>query len=123
MSVRVVVVDDGSAMRVGVRTIVTQMGFTVVGEGKNGSEAIDLVTQHKPDMILLDINMPVMTGIEAIEPILKISPSTRVVMMTSVSDSASVDLCLDKGATNYILKTAPRDEIAQSIREALASAG
>ncbi len=121
MPVRVLVVDDSATMRMGIKKVVSAMGFEVVAEGANGQQAIDMAKQFQPDLIMLDINMPIKTGIEALDGIFEVHPSAKVIMMTSVSDEGSVDTCIEKGASNYILKTSGPAQITESIRETLES--
>lgn len=114
---RVLLADDSETMRCGIRRIVESLGHTVVAEASDGKEAIKQALTHKPGLILLDINMPVMTGTDAIKGILEVCPDAIVVMMTSVSDMDTVEACIENGAANYILKSASAEEIAESIAE------
>jgi DNA-binding NarL/FixJ family response regulator len=116
---RAVVVDDSSAMRMGIKGILKKLGLEIVGEGANGHEAIELARVHRPDIVMLDVNMPLMTGIDAIEGILAAHPSALVIMMTSVADEESVEKCLEKGAANYVLKSSSPAAITASIQETL----
>lgn len=116
---RAIVVDDSVTMRIGVRNMLAKIGFSVVAEGRNGQEAVALAEKHQPELLMLDINMPGMTGVEAIPLILSKSPKTKVIMMTSVSDEQSVDECLSRGAVNYMLKDPPHEEITQAILETM----
>ncbi|MGD0094187.1 MAG: response regulator, partial [Planctomycetota bacterium] len=114
---RVLIVDDSSSMRAILSTIVTKLGYTVCGQAANGQEAEVLNAKDKPDIILLDINMPVKTGIEALPGLKTCHPESVVFMMTSVSDPESVQACLEAGAAAYILKSSTHEEIAQVIKE------
>jgi len=114
---RVLVVDDSKSMRAILSAVVTKMGYAVVGQAANGEEAELLNIKDKPDIILLDINMPVKTGIEALPGLKARHPGSVIIMMTSVSDAGSVGECLEAGAASYILKSATHEEIAQGIRE------
>src|SRR5438067_12165216 len=88
---RAVVVDDSSAMRMGIKGILKKLGLEIVGEGANGHEAIELARVHKPDIVMLDVNMPLMTGIDAIDGILEAHPADPVTMQTSVYVVAASD--------------------------------
>lgn len=116
---RAIVVDDSSTMRKGVARILEGVGFSIVAEGQNGREAIELAGKHQPELLMLDINMPGMTGLEAISPILSRSPNTKIIMMTSVADEQSVDECLSRGAVNYMLKDSPHEEIGRAILDTM----
>ena len=117
-SVSVLVVDDSKSMRAVVASIVTQLGFSVAGEASDGAEAVTLALRDKPHIVMLDINMPVKTGIEALREIKAGHPAAVVIMMTSVADMESVEKCIEAGAAGYILKNATHDEIGQAIKDA-----
>lgn len=114
---RVVLCDDEFHIRLLIKTAVNSIGCEVVAEGKNGNEAVALFRQHRPDLLLLDVNMPEATGEEALGKICAEFPDALVVMLTSVSDSATVEHCLISGAANYIRKDTPIAEIKAMIGE------
>lgn len=119
MSKRVLLVDDEWHLRLMLSSLLTQMGYEVVGEASSGAEAVSLYKETRPDLLLMDINMPVMTGDNALREIIKEYPDAQVVMLTSVADMETVEKCLDYGAINYIRKDCPLDEIRSAIVEAL----
>ncbi len=86
-------------------------------------DAIDAYKEYEPDLVLLDINMNVMNGLDALKQIKKINPDTKVVMMTAVSTRDSVDQCSRTGASFYILKTQTPDEIRARLKDAIDSIG
>jgi len=114
---RVVLVDDETHIRMLMRTVMSTMGCEVIGEAANGQEAVDVFRKEKPDLLLLDINMPVKTGEEALKEILAEFPDAFVIMLTSLADIESVQNCLNLGATNYIRKDTPLREIKKIIKE------
>ena len=114
---RVVVADDESHVLRMVKMTLKSMEYNVVAEASNGQEAIELFRQERPDMLFLDVNMPLKTGIEALETVMADTPEACVVMMTSVSDMESIDKCVDAGASNWIRKDTPVDEMKKLIRE------
>lgn len=116
----VVLVDDEHHIRLLLKTAINAMGCEVVAEGKNGNEAIRLYREKRPDLLLLDINMPEKTGEEALATIMAEFPEALVVMLTSVSDTTTVENCLVTGAANYIRKDTPLAEIKAMIGEILA---
>jgi two-component system chemotaxis response regulator CheY len=116
---RVVLVDDEDHIRLLIKTLVLSMNCEVVGEGRNGEEAIALFREKKPDLMLLDINMPLKTGEEALIEILGEFPSARIIMLTSLSDMETVTKCITDGAVNYIRKDTPLQEIKSIIAEML----
>ena len=115
--VRVLVVDDSKPMRAILASIVTKLGFSVVGEAVNGAEGVTKTLQGKPDIVLLDLNMPVKTGLEALREIRAGHSNAVVIMVTSVSDTESMERCIEAGATGYILKSTTHEEIAQAIKD------
>jgi len=114
---RIVIADDEMHIRVLIRKALTSMNYTVVGEATNGNEAVDLFKKERPDLILLDINMPFKSGQEALQEIIAESPDTLAIMLTSVSDMESVEKCIVAGATGYIRKDTPLAEIKSMISE------
>lgn len=101
---RVVVVDDDSIVLISLKTIIEANGIEVCATGKNGQEAIELYREHKPDVLLSDIRMEGMTGIEAAYEIIKEFPSAKVLFLTTFSDDEYVVEALKCGAKGYILK-------------------
>ena len=115
--VRVIIADDELHIRTLVKTVMKSMQAEIVGEAKNGREAVDLYQLEKPNLLLLDINMPVMGGEKALKEILGQFPDAFVIMLTSVADVDTVKKCLDHGAANYILKDTPLNEMKKIIKE------
>ena len=118
--VRVLIVDDHDFFRAGVRSALTEYGFEVVGEGASGDTALPLAQRRSPDVILMDLNMPGMTGVEATRQLAEAGLTTPVVVLTVSASEQDVVDALQAGAAGYLLKNAPPDEIAQSIRAAVA---
>ncbi len=118
---RIVLADDESHIRYLVRSVVRAEGYTVVGEANNGEDALTLYRLHKPDLILMDINLPLKTGDEVLAEIIREFPTAVVVMLTMVADIDTVKKCLELGATDYILKNNSVDEIRRMVREIVSS--
>jgi two-component system chemotaxis response regulator CheY len=110
-----IVVDDDFTCRCWLKGVLRKIGFQVVSEAANGQEAVQAVTTHHPDLVLLDVSMPVKTGPEALPEILAAHPKTLVVMLTSIADEATVVDCLEKGAVDYLRKDATIEEIHQTL--------
>jgi DNA-binding NarL/FixJ family response regulator len=109
---RVVVVDDQTAVREGLVTILELMpGVEVVGAGGDGADAIDLVARHAPDVVLMDLRMPRVDGVEATRAIRSARPATQVVVLTTYADDDSVLAALAAGAIGFLTKDASRDQI------------
>jgi DNA-binding NarL/FixJ family response regulator len=118
---RIVVVDDQTAVREGLVTILELLpGVDVVAAGADGSEAIDLVEQHEPDVVLMDLRMPRVDGVEATKQIRARSPTTQVVVLTTYADDDSILSALAAGAIGFLTKDASRDDIRLALEAAAA---
>ncbi|MCU0571910.1 MAG: response regulator transcription factor [Syntrophobacteraceae bacterium] len=114
---RVVVADDESHCRVLIKAVLTSMNCEVVGEARTGDEAIELYRKHKPNLMLLDVNMPFKNGDEVLEELFSSFPDAFVIVLTSVTDMESIERCLSLGAANYIRKDTPISELKVIIKE------
>jgi len=116
--IRIIVVDDESVVRDGVVAILSyQDDMKVVGEGGDGARAVELAGQMKPDVVLLDMVMPKQTGLEAIPQIKEVSPSSRILVLTSFAESDRVYQSIKAGALGYLRKDATRAQLLQAIRD------
>jgi two-component system response regulator DegU len=111
-------VDDHKMLRQGLRRSLEEEGFYVVGEAADGDEAIRLVPAAKPDVILMDVSMPDMDGVEATRRILQNDPNKRVVMLTMHADKDLIDAAIKAGAVGYLTKDCSIDEVADAVRMA-----
>ena len=117
--IRVLVADDHPLFRDGIRTLLLAVAdMVLVGEAENGDEAVTLTEQLQPDVLLMDIQMPGINGIEAARQIVRNSPHIAVLMVTMYDDDASVFSAMRAGARGYLLKGAKQDEIQRAIRAA-----
>jgi DNA-binding NarL/FixJ family response regulator len=115
--IRLLLVDDQDIVRRGLRALLsTADDLVVVGEAANGQVAIDMLDQITPDVVLMDIRMPVMDGVTATVQILLRSPTCKVLVLTTFDDQDYVNQALQNGASGYLLKDTPFDELTQSIR-------
>ncbi|MFD2415268.1 response regulator [Amycolatopsis pigmentata] len=120
-ALRVVVADDQAAVREGLVTLLDLLpGIAVVGAAVDGGHALTLVEQHAPDVVLMDLRMPGVDGIEATRRIHDHHPATKIVVLTTYSDDNSILDALRAGALGYLTKDAGRDHIAQAIHTAAA---
>ena len=117
MSIRVVIADDHNVVRKGIRDLLSdEDDIVVVGEARNGHEAVDLASALRPDVVVMDIAMPELTGVEATRQIRAQAPGVRVLVLTAYDDDPYISSLLDAGATGYILKTAESREIVRAVR-------
>lgn len=100
----VLVVDDALFMRVTIGNMLKEWGFDVVGEAANGKEAVTLYDQLKPDLVTMDVTMPVMTGIDAVKSIVEKDPKAKVIMITALGQQKKIKAAIDNGAKDFITK-------------------
>lgn len=116
-AITILVVDDHTVVRHGLKLFLqTIENFQVVGEAANGEEAIEQCLIKRPDIVLMDLKMPQMNGIEALRQLQKKCPDSKIVMLTTYHDDSDVQRALQAGAMGYLLKTASTAEIEQAIR-------
>jgi two-component system NarL family response regulator len=116
-SIRIIVVDDQAVVRQGfVSLINTVPGMTVIAEGINGQQAVELYRKHRPDVVLMDLRMPLMGGVEAITAIRREFPAARVIVLTTYDGDEDIYRSLQAGAQGYLLKDMFFDELEDAIR-------
>ena len=116
-AIRILVVDDHAIVREGLITILSQEpDFEVVGEAMDGVSALDAVERLKPTIVLLDMRMPGMDGIEVCRAITTRFAGTRVIILTAFLDSETINRCIQAGATGYVVKDVERTDLKESIR-------
>ncbi|QKI83194.1 response regulator transcription factor [Kroppenstedtia eburnea] len=119
MPIRTLIVDDHELVRRGLSTyLMTEEGIEVVGEAANGKEALASIRKTRPDVVLMDLVMEEMDGVEATREAVQIHPGIRVIVLTSYINDDKVFPVLEAGAFSYLLKTARAEEIAAAIRSA-----
>ena len=117
--IRVLIAEDQTLVRHGLRTILElEDGFEVVGEAANGGEAVERALALRPDVVLMDVRMPVMDGVAATARIAAALPDTRVIILTTFDDDAYVFEGIKAGARGYLLKDVPASELLRTIRSA-----
>ncbi len=115
--IRIVIADDHALVREGTRQILEdQPGLVVAGEAQDGEEAVTMVSRLQPDVVLMDIAMPKLNGIDATRIIKKESPATSVLILTAYDDDQYIFALLDAGAAGYLLKNVRGEELAQAVR-------
>jgi DNA-binding NarL/FixJ family response regulator len=115
--VRIVLADDHAVVRAGMRSMLEATpGIEIVGEASNGEEAVTLARQLLPDVVVMDLSMPVLDGAEATARLTRELPDVRVLVLTSYEDRGHMTRVLDAGAAGYVLKRAATDELVRAIR-------
>jgi two-component system chemotaxis response regulator CheY len=115
-----VVTDDAMFMRTLLRKMLEQNeAFEVLGEASNGLEAIEAAKRHQPDVMTLDITMPQMDGIHAVPEILKVSPATRIIMVTAMGQQSMVIEAIKLGAKDFVVKPFEKSRVYQAIQNVL----
>ncbi len=117
MTIRIVLADDHPIVRDGLASVLeTQPDFEVVGQANNGLEAVDIVAALKPDVVLLDLEMPHLDGVQALRAMRVADPQTKALVFTAFDTDERIIGAVQAGARGYLLKGAPRDELFGAIR-------
>ncbi|MEK5444522.1 MULTISPECIES: response regulator transcription factor [unclassified Fredinandcohnia] len=117
MKTSIVIIDDHQLFREGVKRILDfEPTFQVVAEGDDGEQALALIEQHKPDVVIMDINMPNLNGIEATKQLIDTYPDTKVIILSIHDDESYVTHALKTGATGYLLKEMDADSLVEAVK-------
>lgn len=120
MAVKLVLADDHAMLRQGLRRLLeSDDGFTVVGEAGDGLEAVQLVEQKRPDVLIVDLMMPALNGLEVTRQLAARAPATRIIILSMHQDDEYVLQALRSGAMGYVLKESTPTELAQAIHEVM----
>ncbi|GFE26971.1 MULTISPECIES: response regulator [Streptomyces] len=120
-AIRVLLADDEELIRHAIALILRHAdGIDVVGAAANGAEAVRLATEHRPDVVLLDVRMPVLDGLAAVAPLIALDPAPQVVMLSTFGDEENVTRALQAGATGFLLKDGGPQELISAVRAAAA---
>src|SRR5690625_3506006 len=115
--INIVLIDDHKLFREGIKKILDfEQEFRIVAEGDDGSEALELVKQHQPDIVLMDINMPEMNGVEATTKLIDEFPDVQVIILSIHDDESYVSHALKTGARGYLLKEMDSDSLIEAIK-------
>lgn len=119
MSKRVLVVDDASFMRMMVKDILTKNGYEVAGEAENGQKAIEKYNELSPDLVIMDITMPEVDGIEAVRRIRASDPEAKIVMCSAMGQQAMVIEAIQAGAKDFIVKPFQADRVLEAVKKVI----
>lgn len=118
--IRVLVADDHALVRAGIASLLRGLaGVEVVGEAADGAEAVDLARRLAPDVVVLDISMKVMNGLDAAQQLVKLTPAPKVIMLSMHTDQAFVERALTAGASAYLIKDSATQELDLALRSVL----
>lgn len=116
---RILIVDDAKFMRMMVKDTLEKAGHTVVAEGGNGNEAVELYKEEKPDLVTLDITMPEKDGIEAVKEIIAFDPKANIIMVSAMGQQSMVMEAIKAGAKNFIVKPFQAQAILDAINKVI----
>lgn len=119
MNKRVLVVDDSNFMRMMIKSILKSHGFEIVGEARNGLDALLMYEKLKPNVVTMDITMPEFNGIKGVKAITAIYPDANIIVVSSMSQESFVNEALTAGAKGYVLKPFSKEQLLKSIEVVL----
>ena len=117
MAKNIWICDDAAFMRMMIKDILTKNGYTVAGEAENGAKAVEKYTELKPDLVLMDITMPEMDGIQALKKIRELDPKASVIMCSAMGQQAMVIESIQSGAKDFIVKPFQADRVLEAVRK------
>ncbi len=115
----ILIVDDASFMRMMIKDILTKNGFHVIGEAENGVKAVEKYSELNPDLVIMDITMPEMDGIQAVREIKKIDPNANIIMCSAMGQQAMVIEAIQAGAKDFVVKPFQHDRVIEAVKKAL----
>lgn len=119
MAKNILVCDDAAFMRMMIKDILTKNGYNVVAEAENGLKAVEKYQETKPDLVLMDITMPEMDGIQALKKIKSVDPNASVVMCSAMGQQAMVIESIQSGARDFIVKPFQPDRVLEAVKKAV----
>ena len=119
MAKNILICDDAAFMRMMIKDILTKNGYNVVGEAANGAEAVEKYSQLKPDLVMMDITMPEMDGIQALKKIKECDPNSCVIMCSAMGQQAMVIESIQAGAKDFIVKPFQVERVLEAVQKAI----
>jgi two-component system chemotaxis response regulator CheY len=119
MGKNILIVDDAAFMRMMIKDILSKNGYTVAGEAENGKIAVDKYSEIKPDLVLMDITMPEMDGIQALKAIKASDPNAQIIMCSAMGQQAMVIEAIQSGAKDFIVKPFQAERVLEAVKKAI----
>ncbi|WP_281886462.1 response regulator [Paenibacillus sp. YYML68] len=120
MNPKIMVVDDSLFMRMLLKNVIRELGYEVTMEASNGVEALSLYSDERPDLVTLDITMPEMDGLTALEKIKDLNPNAKVIMVSAMGQQALLIRAVSMGASDFIVKPFSKDRVKEALKRAFA---
>lgn len=117
MAKNILIVDDAAFMRMMIKDILTKNGYEVAGEAENGAKAVEKYNETKPDLVLMDITMPEMDGIQALKKIKEADASANIIMCSAMGQQAMVIEAIQSGAKDFIVKPFQADRVLEAVKK------
>ena len=117
MAKNILICDDAAFMRMMIKDILTKNGYNIAGEAENGAKAVEKYNETKPDLVLMDITMPEMDGIQALKKIKEIDPSSCVIMCSAMGQQAMVIEAIQSGAKDFIVKPFQAERVLEAVKK------
>lgn len=119
MAKGILIVDDAAFMRMMIKDVLTKNGFEVVGEAENGAKAVDTYKELDPELVIMDITMPEMDGIQAVKEVKKLNPEAKIIMCSAMGQQAMVIEAIQAGAKDFIVKPFQADRVVEAVSKVL----
>ena len=119
MAKNILISDDAAFMRMMIKDILTKNGYNVVGEAENGKVAVEKYPEAKPDLVLMDITMPDMDGIQALKKIKEIDPNANIIMCSAMGQQAMVIEAIQSGAKDFIVKPFQAERVLEAVKKVI----
>ena len=119
MAKNILICDDAAFMRMMIKDILTKNGYNVAGEAENGLKAVEKYNETKPDLVMMDITMPEMDGIQALKKIKETDPSATVIMCSAMGQQAMVIESIQAGAKDFIVKPFQQDRVLEAVKKVI----